>query len=103
MNQNKSTFERMMENPEWKADFENGYKEFLISEFLCEQMEHSNLSVRELASKAGVSPTTIQHLRTGKAENVKVRTSISVLRELGFSLKPVAVAHAIDSSFTRLY
>ena len=53
MNQTKSTFDRMMENPEWKADFENGYKEFLISEFLCEQMEHSNLSVRELASKAG--------------------------------------------------
>jgi len=44
-----STFERMMENEQWKAEFEKGYEEFLISKFLCQQMEHSNLSVRELA------------------------------------------------------
>lgn len=90
MTQNKSTFDRMMENPEWKEGFEKSYEDFLISEFMCEQMENSDLSVRELAARAGVSPTTIQHLRTGKAENVKVKTLLSVLHELGFSLKPVA-------------
>lgn len=86
----KTTFERMMENPEWKAGFEKSYEEFLISEFMCEQMEHSELSVRELAARAGVSPTTVQHLRTGKAENVKLKTLLSVLHELGFSLRPIA-------------
>ena len=35
-----STFDRMMENPEWKVGFEKSYDEFLISEFMCEQMEH---------------------------------------------------------------
>ena len=90
MTKTKSTFERMMENPEWKAGFEKSYNDFLISEFMCEQMEHADLSVRELASRCGVSPTTIQHLRTGKAENVKVKTLLSVLHELGFILKPVA-------------
>ncbi len=64
MTKTMSTFDRMMENPEWKAGFEKSYEEFLISEFMCEQMEHSDLSVRELAARAGVSPTTIQHLRT---------------------------------------
>ena len=88
----KSTLDRMMENQEWKDGFEKGYEEFLISEFMCEQMERSDISVRELAAKAGVSPTTIQHLRTGKAENVKVKTLLSVLHELGYSLKPVASA-----------
>ena len=92
MKTTKSTFDRMMENSEWKNDFEKGYEEFLISEFMCEQMERSDISVRELAAKAGVSPTTIQHLRTGKAENVKVKTLLSVLHELGYSLKPVASA-----------
>ena len=29
-----STFERMMENEQWKAEFEKGYEEFLISKFL---------------------------------------------------------------------
>ena len=92
MKTEKSTFERMMENPEWKEGFEKSYEEFIISEFMCEQMERSDISVRELAAKAGVSPTTIQHLRTRKAENVKVKTLLSVLHELGYSLKPVASA-----------
>ena len=92
MKTTKSTFDRMMENQEWKDGFEKGYEEFLISEFMCEQMEQADISVRELAAKAGVSPTTIQHLRTGKAENVKVKTLLSVLHELGYSLKPVASA-----------
>ncbi|MBR4823814.1 MAG: helix-turn-helix transcriptional regulator [Spirochaetaceae bacterium] len=92
MKTTKSTFDRMMENPEWKNDFEKGYEDFLISEFMCEQMEQADISVRELAAKAGVSPTTIQHLRTGKAENVKVKTLLSVLHELGYSLKPVSSA-----------
>ncbi|MBO4438028.1 MAG: helix-turn-helix transcriptional regulator [Spirochaetaceae bacterium] len=92
MKTTKSTFDRMMENPKWKNDFEKGYEEFLISEFMCEQMEQADISVRELAAKAGVSPTTIQHLRTGKAENVKVKTLLSVLHELGYSLKPVSSA-----------
>ena len=59
---------------------------------MCEQMEQADISVRELAARAGVSPTTIQHLRTGKAENVKVKTLLSVLHELGYSLKPVSSA-----------
>ena len=92
MTTSKSTFDRMMENPEWKNGFEKGYEEFLISEFMCEKMEQADISVRELAAKAGVSPTTIQHLRTGKAENVKVKTLLSVLHELGYSLKPVSSA-----------
>ena len=31
MAKNKSTFDRMMENPEWKAGFEKSYDDFLIA------------------------------------------------------------------------
>lgn len=86
----KTTFDRMMENPKWKADFECGYEEFLISEFLCEQMQHADLTVRALAERARVSPTTVQNLRTGNAKNVKIKTLLSVLHELGYSLQPIA-------------
>ena len=34
MNNQKSTFERMMEDPQWKSDFDKGYEEFLLSEFI---------------------------------------------------------------------
>ncbi|WP_428768446.1 XRE family transcriptional regulator [Treponema sp. HNW] len=88
----QTTFDRMMKDSKWKADFERGYEEFLISEFLCEQMQRSDLTVRELAARAQVSPTTVQNLRTGNAENVKVKTLLSVLRELGYSLQPIAAS-----------
>lgn len=86
----KSTFDRMMEDPKWKADFDKGYEEFLLSEFICEQMETSGITVRDLAHRAGVSPTTIQNMRSGKAGNVKLKTLLSVFHELGFKLNPVA-------------
>lgn len=92
----KSTFERMMENEQWQAEFEKGYEEFLISEFLCQQMERSNLSVRELASRAGGYPFTVQQIRTGKAENVRVKTLMSILHELGCSLCPVITTKALQ-------
>ena len=91
-----STFERMMENEQWKAEFEKGYEEFLMSEFLCQQMEHSNLSVRELASRAGVSPSTVQQIRTGKAENVRAKALMSILHELGCSPCPVITTMALQ-------
>ena len=90
MKNSKSTFDRMMDDPKWKADFEKGYEEFLLSEFICEQMESSGLSVRELAKKAGVSPTTIQNMRKGNADNVKLKTLLSVVHELGFKLQPIS-------------
>jgi len=60
-----------MQNPKFKAEFEKGCNEFLISEFMIEKMEEENISVRELAKEAKVSPTAIQNLRSGNAEAVK--------------------------------
>ena len=90
MNNQKSTFERMMEDSQWKADFDKGYEEFLLSEFICEQMDLSGVSVRELAKKANVSPTTIQNMRSGNADNVRLKTLMSVIHELGFKLHPIS-------------
>ncbi len=86
----KSTFDRMIEDPKWKADFDKGYEEFLLSEFICEQMESNGMTVRDLAHRAGVSPTTIQNMRSGNADNVKLKTLLSVFHELGFKLNPVS-------------
>lgn len=66
-----TTFDRLMQNPKFKAEFEKGYNEFLISEFMIEKMDEENISVRELAKEAKVSPTAIQNLCSGNAEAVK--------------------------------
>ena len=70
-----TTFDRLMQDPNFKDEFEKGYNEFLISEFMIEKMEEENISVRELAKEAKVSPTTIQNLRSGNAESVKYKTN----------------------------
>ena len=87
-----TTFDRLMQDPKFKDEFEKGYNEFLISEFMIEKMEEENISVRELAKEAKVSPTTIQNLRSGNAENVKYKTLSNIMQKLGYALQPVKMA-----------
>jgi len=82
-----STFDKLMQDPEWKSSFEKGYEKFLISEFLIEAMEENNISVRKLAEKAGVSPTLIQNLRSGKRLNISLNTLTPILSALHYKLK----------------
>ena len=87
-----TTFDRLMQDPKFKDEFEKGYNEFLISEFMIEKMEEENISVRELAKEAKVSPTTIQNLRSGNAESVKYKTLSNIMQKLGSPLQPVKMA-----------
>ena len=83
-----TTFEKFFaENPEQKEIYEKEYSDFLLSEFMLEQMEAQHLSVRELAKKADVSPTVIQKLRSKDSQKVNLTTFTSVLRSLGYQIK----------------
>jgi len=82
-----STFEKLMQNPKWKAGFEKGYEKFLISEFLIEAMEENNISVRKLAEKAGVSTTIIQNMRSGKSSNISINTLAPILSALHYRIE----------------
>ncbi len=44
--QPSSTFDRMMEDADFKNEFDEGYKEFLVSELLIEIMKDDGVSVR---------------------------------------------------------
>lgn len=83
-----TTFEQFFkDNPEQKEIYDKEYSDFLLSEFMLEQMEAQNLSVRELAKKADVSPTVIQKLRSKDSQKVNLTTFTSVLRSLGYQIK----------------
>ena len=83
-----TTFEKFFEeNPEQKDIYNKEYNDFLLSEFMLEQMEAQHLSVRELAKQADVSPTVIQKLRTKDALKVNLTTFTSVLHCLGYQIK----------------
>ena len=47
-----TTYERLLQDPEYKSEFDKEYNDFLISEFMIEKMEEEQITVRELAKKS---------------------------------------------------
>lgn len=78
-NKAKTTCEEFIENEEQKFLLDKEYQDLLVSELLIAAMEQDQLSVRKLASVAGVSPTVIQGLKWGSRTNVSVNTLSRVL------------------------
>lgn len=85
----KSTYDKFIESMthEQRKEFEEEYKELLISEMLIAAMEQDGVSVRELAKEAGVSPTIVQGIRSGARENVTFNSVLKILSALGYKLK----------------
>ena len=52
-------------SPKERKKFEEGYKDFALSELIFALMERDEVSVRKLAKVAGVSPAVIQAMRSG--------------------------------------
>jgi DNA-binding Xre family transcriptional regulator len=94
MSKTVSTFDRMMQDADFKDKFDEGYEEFLISEKICEAMNEMDLSVRQLAEKAHVSKTTIMNLRTGDAQKISVRKLNNILHILNYKLSMEKVSTA---------
>lgn len=86
MNKKKSTFERIMSDPEQKRKFEKEYVQFLFSELLLEAMEEEQISVRALSRESGVSTSVIQKMRSMQPTNITIKTMASLLKPLGYHL-----------------
>jgi transcriptional regulator with XRE-family HTH domain len=84
----KSTHDEFLEslNPKQRREYEEEFREFLLSELLMALMEENEKSVRELAKAAHVSPTIIQGLRSGSRKNLTVQTLHDILSVFGYIL-----------------
>ncbi len=85
-NNESSTFNKLMENPEFKAKLEEGYQEFLLSELLISLMENDQKSVRQLAKEAKISPSVIQDIRSGKQKDLKLTNLLQIVKACGYRL-----------------
>ena len=81
-----STYERLIKNPKRKAKIEKEYKQLLLSELLIALMEEDNVSVRKLAKAAGISPSIIQDIRSGKKENITLKSFSNIAAALGYAI-----------------
>jgi len=73
-------------SPQELKSYKKGYKEFLMSELVLAAMQEDEASVRKLAKEAGLSPTVIQAIRSGKKKNFTIQTFLKILESLGYSI-----------------
>ena len=81
-----STLERKLQNPEFREIFEKEFKEFAFSELLLAMMVEDDVSVRELANMAGISPSVVQKLRTGEQKDLKMSNFMNIAKQFGYTV-----------------
>jgi DNA-binding Xre family transcriptional regulator len=86
MGKHLSTYERKMSDPKFRKAYQKGYQELLFSELLISIMEGDDMSVRDLAKEANLSPSVIQDIRSGKQHDIKVSNLIKIAHAFGYNL-----------------
>jgi len=81
-----TTYDLLTKDPVRKAKIEKGYRELLLSELFIALMEEDHVSVRKLAKAAGISPSIIQDIRSGKKENITLRSFTNIASALGYGI-----------------
>ncbi|MBN4066471.1 helix-turn-helix domain-containing protein [Simkania negevensis] len=81
-----STFDRFMKNSKQKKLYNEEYKELLLSELFLALMEGDDFSVRKLAKVAGISPTVIQEVKSGKKKNITLETFLKIVAACGWTV-----------------
>ena len=77
-----SPLERV-KDPEVRRRVDEKKREIYLSTLIVEEMEKRRLTVRHLAKCANVSPSTIQNLRAGEAENIGLGKLDQILSFVG--------------------
>jgi DNA-binding Xre family transcriptional regulator len=82
-----STYNEHMQSlsPKELTAYKKGYQEFLLSELVIAAMQEDDISVRNLAKAAGISPTIVQEVRIGKRKNLSLQSFFKILDALGYS------------------
>ena len=69
-----------------RKKFDEGYRDLLLSELLIAIMQEDEISVRELAKAANISPTIVQGVRSGTNQNITMQSFFKIMNALGCSL-----------------
>lgn len=69
--------------PKQAKKYKDDYKKFALSELILALMEEDDISVRELAKIADVSPAVVQSMRTNKEKDFTMRSFFKILKGLG--------------------
>ena len=81
----KSTIQEFIDSlgPKELKKYKKERQEFILSELILADMEKDNISVRQLAKLAGVSPTIVQAMRSGTKKDFTLQSFLKILKGLG--------------------
>jgi DNA-binding Xre family transcriptional regulator len=82
----RSTVERWMQKPGFKAGVSKEYRELMLSELVLAIMADDSKSVRQLANELGLSKTVIQNLRSGAQTDMKLSNFVRLTHAYGYHL-----------------
>lgn len=84
----ESTYDKFIKkmSPTRKKKFDEGYRDFILSELLIALMKEDEVSVRELAKEAGLSSAIVQGVRSGTKQNITLQSFLKILNALGCSI-----------------
>lgn len=86
-NDSLSTYNQLMKDPKRRRKFDEEYRQLVLVEILIPILEKSKIPVRTLAKAAGISPTIIQDIKSGKKEGISYLTFLFILEALGYRAK----------------
>ncbi|WP_032114113.1 helix-turn-helix domain-containing protein [Candidatus Paracaedibacter symbiosus] len=81
-----STFEREMQDIEFRTSSEKEYKEFVLAEVLANLMKESHKTIRGLAEEIGISPTIIQRVKSGQQKDLKITNFLNIVEACGYHI-----------------
>ena len=81
-----STFDRMMQSPDFKAKFTSGYQEFLLSELLISIMDNDHISIAQLAEEVNIPPAVIQDICSGQQKDMNISNFLQIVQSCGYRL-----------------
>lgn len=86
MNEPNTTYDRLMQDKDFNEKYQRAYREFILSELLLAIMQEDHISIRKLALEAGVSPSLIQDIRSGKKDNLTFKSFSNIIDALGYDI-----------------
>lgn len=80
----KTTSQRLRDSmmPQELKKHEEGYRDFVLSELLIAITNENELSVRNLAKEAGLSPRIVQAMRSGEDKDYSFKSFLKILQGL---------------------
>jgi DNA-binding Xre family transcriptional regulator len=85
----ENLLEKKLKDKEFRKEYENLEKEFVLAEEILRLRLEKNLTQKELAKMAGTSQPAIARLESGKYNNI----SLSFLRKIGKALNAEPEIH----------